>query len=285
MKAALPKPHPSLKGAKNAMKHIRILSLLLALALLLPAGTVRAASETESEPDAQASASAEPDAEESAGTEAVSPFFDLSSEHWAYPAVSRLIEMGVIEGYPDGSFRPDESVTLGEFTKMISAAFYPLPLPESTSRQSGPWWWQLMWASGDFSLYRDMDVYASIIGMIGTAYGEAYFYSEAGAWMDSKLTRQEMAQMMYNVMRNVGAELPDSQRRLEVMDEISDWRTLTDKYRTAISSCYVLGLLNGIDGAFQGRQGMTRAQAAVVLCRLLDTVSPELLQEKFTRKL
>ena len=33
-------------------------------------------------------------------------FSDLTSEHWAYKNVTNLVENGVINGYPDGTYRP-----------------------------------------------------------------------------------------------------------------------------------------------------------------------------------
>ena len=49
-------------------------------------------------------------------------FSDLGAGHWAYAEVSMLADEGVVNGYPDGSFRPAQQVTYGEFIKMICAA-------------------------------------------------------------------------------------------------------------------------------------------------------------------
>ena len=38
-------------------------------------------------------------------------FKDLNPKHWAYEAVVKLAEMGIITGYPDGTFRGNEPVT------------------------------------------------------------------------------------------------------------------------------------------------------------------------------
>lgn len=54
-------------------------------------------------------------------------FSDLSENHPHYEAIKRLYEMGVIKGYEDGTFRPDQTVNRAEFAKMILEAFgYPL---------------------------------------------------------------------------------------------------------------------------------------------------------------
>lgn len=47
-------------------------------------------------------------------------FSDFSLSHWAYNNVSEMVNKGVIEGYPDGTFRPESNVTRGEFCAMLS---------------------------------------------------------------------------------------------------------------------------------------------------------------------
>ena len=42
-------------------------------------------------------------------------FFDLPPTHWAYGNVGQMVDVGIIKGYPDGTFRPDNKVTYGEF--------------------------------------------------------------------------------------------------------------------------------------------------------------------------
>lgn len=53
-------------------------------------------------------------------------FKDTPSNAWYASAVSSLVQAGVIAGYDDGTFRPNNSVTYGEALKMIMrAAGYP----------------------------------------------------------------------------------------------------------------------------------------------------------------
>lgn len=48
-----------------------------------------------------------------------SMFSDLSSSHWAYASIVKLVNAKVLSGYPDGTFKPDKSVTRAEFTKFM----------------------------------------------------------------------------------------------------------------------------------------------------------------------
>ena len=49
-------------------------------------------------------------------------FTDTHQGYWSYDAIMALKKIGVLAGYPDGSFRPDENVTRAEFTAMITKA-------------------------------------------------------------------------------------------------------------------------------------------------------------------
>ena len=49
-------------------------------------------------------------------------FPDVSDNHWAAPQIKILSEQGVIVGYPDGTFKPDDNVTRAEFASMAIKA-------------------------------------------------------------------------------------------------------------------------------------------------------------------
>ncbi|RCJ24166.1 S-layer protein [Nostoc sp. ATCC 43529] len=50
-------------------------------------------------------------------------FYDVSSNYWAAPFIQQLSQRGVIAGFPDGSFRPEEAVTRAQFAAMVNKAF------------------------------------------------------------------------------------------------------------------------------------------------------------------
>jgi hypothetical protein len=50
-------------------------------------------------------------------------FPDVSSDYWAAQFIQELASRNIIEGFPDGSFRPNEAVTRAQFAAMIRKAF------------------------------------------------------------------------------------------------------------------------------------------------------------------
>jgi hypothetical protein len=53
---------------------------------------------------------------------AAHPFSDVTAQDWAYQAVERLAAEGVIEGYPDGTFKGQRNITRYEMAQMIARA-------------------------------------------------------------------------------------------------------------------------------------------------------------------
>lgn len=51
---------------------------------------------------------------------AANPFTDVSADDWAYQAVASLSDEGVIDGYPEGTFRGDKHVTRYEIAQIVA---------------------------------------------------------------------------------------------------------------------------------------------------------------------
>lgn len=51
---------------------------------------------------------------------AANPFSDVSTDDWAYQAVSDLSDQGVVEGYPDGTFKGERNITRFELAQIIA---------------------------------------------------------------------------------------------------------------------------------------------------------------------
>ena len=51
---------------------------------------------------------------------AANPFSDVSTSDWAYQAVSDLSDRGLVEGYPDGTFRGQQNITRYELAQIVA---------------------------------------------------------------------------------------------------------------------------------------------------------------------
>ena len=87
------------------MKKSKVLAMALGLAMGVSASTALAA---EAQDGAALSETA---------------FNDVPQGHWAYSALEVLSKDGVLEGYPDGSFKGDETMTRYEMAQIIANAY------------------------------------------------------------------------------------------------------------------------------------------------------------------
>jgi N-acetylmuramoyl-L-alanine amidase len=56
--------------------------------------------------------------------EPVLSFIDLSERHWAYESMMRAVESGVLEGFPDGTIRPDANISRAEAAVILDRLLY-----------------------------------------------------------------------------------------------------------------------------------------------------------------
>jgi len=53
---------------------------------------------------------------------AANPFSDVPAKHWAYDAVNKLAQAGIVDGYGDGTFRGDKTMTRYEMAQIVAKA-------------------------------------------------------------------------------------------------------------------------------------------------------------------
>lgn len=174
-------------------------------------------------------------------------FSDVPTSHWAYEQINRCVQDGIVSGYSDGTFKPGNPVSYGAFSIMLARAFYP----------------------NELAGYSDQ----------GTATGEAIMNkhgilsgtSRSSASIGASLPREDMAQVMYNILVDKGAKIPTDTEYLQSMGSISDFQSINNNCRRAVMVCYTTGLLGGqSDGSFGPKNPMNRAQGCVVINRLRD---------------
>lgn len=176
-------------------------------------------------------------------------FTDVPSSHWAHTSVIEMAEKGVVAGVGNNLFAPDTTVSYAQFATMIVRSFYDDQL-----------------VNGGDKWYSSFMTTAETAGILeGTKVLGNDSLVEAG------INRYEMAQVMYNVLQDQLGEIAIDFDTTA----IADWASIPDNYKDAVSLCYHYGTLSGTDGkgTFSGTTMMTRAQAAVVMDRLLEVCS------------
>lgn len=170
-------------------------------------------------------------------------FSDING-HWAEESIKRLSVQGLVNGFEDGTFHPDDTVTRAQFVKMIISALgndMEEVVEQTFSDVSTEAW---------YAPYVEMAYKYGIIAGDGV-----YFYP------DNNITRQEMAVM---TARAFGIE-SGSDITFNDGDSIADWAVESVK---AISGAGIMGGYE--DNTFRPEDNTTRAQAAAVIDRILN---------------
>ena len=185
-------------------------------------------------------------------------FPDVPADHWAYASIEKMAEEGVMNGTGSGRFNPSGTVTNGEFVVMLVRAFYPSSLARAEREfGSGEWWLPATEVASDAQLLRR------------TQYGSVHDLTKD--WLsDSSISRLHMAVAIDSLLKNAGISATDEQRAAAEA-EINDWEEIDSWERETVAGIYALGLIQGDNqGNFRPEASMTRAEAAVVMDRLLS---------------
>ncbi len=177
---------------------------------------------------------------------------DVVQTHWAYDNISKLSETGLIKGYPDGSFRPSKEVTYGEFIKMVVLSSGKKdPAKTFNSKEI------THWATAYYEEGLNNNYYSQ--GRIGANK------------LSRPIPRGDMALILSQMLgeRNI-------EDHGEILDKIKDidYRN-PDEYH--VVKIYDAGILTGYpDGTFRPGGTLSRAEAAAVITRFMDTKRKQL---------
>ena len=171
------------------------------------------------------------------------PFSDIAG-HWAGGDIKALSEAGIVAGFGDGTFRPDQQVTRAEFVKLLVTAFSLSGDGAGQYRdvQSGDW----------FKPYVDA---ASALGLI-TGY-DGYFYPS------DSLTRQDAAVVIYRTLRQLGKEASGSHH-------FPDSAEIAEYAREAAGALAAAGIMQGTGSGFEPAAVATRAQVVKMIRNMME---------------
>ncbi|RXZ76972.1 S-layer homology domain-containing protein [Paenibacillaceae bacterium] len=192
------------------------------------------------------------------------PQWEELNGHWAASSIERMIEIGVVRQFPDGTIRPSAVVTREQTIRMLMEALASRHLlPEKTlDRQSGQP--DAIFADVPLTAWSHNYIQQAIAHHIinPAEYGERFRPGQ-------NLTRAELAEWVAKVL-----ELTPSENTL-TFDDASD---VIDK-RGLIGAAVRNGVMNGMPGnRLSPEDTLTRAQACVMLDRMLDRLQPVISQ-------
>lgn len=116
--------------------------------------------------------------------------FPDARSHWAKDEINTMLRRGVVTGYSDGTFKPDNNVTRLDFLAMLSRAY--------------------QWPSGSYGSYasgfKDYHKFKDYAGPVGYAYTMGYVkgYSDGNFRPYDPISYNEVQTIMRRVLRDTG---------------------------------------------------------------------------------
>lgn len=169
--------------------------------------------------------------------------------HWAKSAIDQALAAGFVNGYGDGTFRPNQQVTRAEFVTMLGRA---LDLNADGSSLS-------FTDAGKIPSWAKEGVAEAVKAGIISGYKDGSFGPH------KQLNRAELAAMIVRA----GGISPDSQAKLAFSDakDIPAWAV------PYVAAAVDAGLVSGVgNNRFAPQQTATRAEAVTLIIKLLEYV-------------
>ena len=194
--------------------------------------------------------------------------------HWAQKEVEAAVASGWVDGYPDGSFKPEKSITRAEFTKMLLDAIHLTPDSETVAWMKAHAKMEDIW--GDPTEYTPKLYDMSGHWLTSQGWLDAALYSGMVVPDDynGKNFRPEKAIARYEIAlmtdRALGLVYPASQP-VEGELPFTDKEEILDWMKGYVNESVKAGVLKGYpDGSFQPNKTSTRAEAVVMIQRMLE---------------
>ncbi|CAH1057408.1 endo-alpha-N-acetylgalactosaminidase family protein [Paenibacillus pseudetheri] len=169
-------------------------------------------------------------------------------DHWAKASIEKSVELGFVTGYEDETFRPNGTVTRGEFSTMLARA---LKLDLGDTEVS-------------FSDQKQTPVWAKAFIQAIAKAGFIKGYEDGTFRANKEITRSELVVI---AVRALGLEVnPKATLTFDDADQIPVWA------RPYVATAAEAGLIKGNgDGKFNPNASSTRAEAVTLILAMLNS--------------
>src|SRR5450756_40638 len=171
------------------------------------------------------------------------------SGHWAQVTIQSWMDKGLIKGYPDGTFKPDQNVTRAEFMTLANRAFgYTAVVPITyTDVKTGSW-------------------YAPEVAKAKAA-GYISGYPDGTMKPENPITREEVATIVARI-KNLTSDA-------NAADKYTDAAKIGSWSKGQVGAVTSAKIMRGYpDGSFMPQGLMTRAEVVVTLDNALHYTAP-----------
>jgi len=216
------------------------------------------------------------------------PAFSDIKGHWAEKTITDMVERGILDGFPDGTFKPDGNVKVDQFIKMLILSY--TDLHKNGSRSWSNQFLQSLSADNQAIIkqdYRYFTFQPNPVGywakdFIDIASDLHFLNKNRYSDFQADLKRENVAEIIYYTLQETEF-LEDGLFGQKMAQQFGDIMGASEREQRFIAEALVKGIMEGFPNGFFGvGKEVTRAQALVILNRLTDkekrltiSVSPE----------
>lgn len=193
-------------------------------------------------------------------------YSDVKETDWHYPYISNMTKAGYLTGNPDGTFRPDDYMSLTEFSIMLGNAYYGTTLAMVHLTEFPTWWEPYVYA-----VYLRDGYNTTVLGDKVEEYKNlGYRFQNWSSYAHEPISRNDAASMLTNLLLDQYLPVATEDETFYILSTISDVDSFTT-YGTSIATTYQYGLFYGNHlGLFNGDNYLTRGEAAVLMQALTN---------------
>lgn len=195
-------------------------------------------------------------------------FNDLDG-HWAKEVIEKMSDKGVLNGFEDGTFKPNESVTREQFAKILVET---LKLNQVSGETKYTDVEETRWSK------KYIDIAKEYIINSKEENGEYTFYPT------KPMTREEVVVAVCKSM-NLDAKNISSEEKTEILKAFSDSSKMSETQKEYVTTAVKEKIMNGKDGYFDLEGNLTRAEVSKLMCNILEKRETEIEVIKPTKVL
>lgn len=203
---------------------------------------------------------------------AATTFTDVQPQDWYYTYITEMAETGLLSGLGDGTYGPDQPLSIAQFTAMIANAYLGETLSTVVKAETTFWWESYLVTSFSRNTLAGTEVESHFGGAQVTQ-------AQWDQYVATDMSRYDVAVVIYNLLVENGMENLSVAQLTEIISSFKE--NIPANYSVAVATAYHYGFLEGRGDVFDGEAGLSRAEAAVVLNGLLKSpmVEEELLSD------
>lgn len=172
-------------------------------------------------------------------------FKDVKKSDWHYSVVDELSNKGIINGYEDGTFKPQRPVSYAEFLTLLNNAIGTKQAPDYTNPKE--------WYKPTFTYLQNKGVITNIQNP------------------NAEISRNEMAKYLSLGLEKLKNQTPNT----TAPTNIKDFASIPQEYKDYVANTVNAGLVKGDEFQnFNGSKSLTRSETAVIIKGLGGEVAP-----------